>query len=322
VADTLYANGSSGTKLAIATMKAELGKRLAAKRQRVVVERSLAYGTQVADAVLAWAATDGFASHDNCAFTPPVGPGLWEPTPPAFQPNPLQPCWGQLRPFVLASGNDCAPPPPHPFSTDPNSLLFGEAQEVYTTVNGLTPEQAEIARFWADGAGTGTPPGHWILLTGQLLADQERSLDVAAEAYARVGMAVADAFIECWFVKYQYNLLRPVTFIQDNIDAAWRPLITTPPFPEYTSGHSTQSGAASTVLTDLFGVTAFTDETHSVHNPELGLAPRSFASLDQAAGEAAVSRLYGGIHYRRANEQGLASGQCVGQAIVEQIRFR
>jgi membrane-associated phospholipid phosphatase len=135
----------------------------------------------------------------------------------------------------------------------------------------------------------------------------------AVEAYAKVGIAVTDAFIACWDTKYRYNLLRPVTYIRDQIDPTWLPLLATPPFPEYTSGHSVQSGAAFYVLADVFGEnSAFTDRTHE----DRGLPPRRFDSFDAAAREAAISRLYGGIHYRPALERGLAQGRCIGEAVT------
>jgi hypothetical protein len=224
--------------------------------------RSVAQGQAVAAAVLAWAATDGFAALHNCPYTPPVGPGLWEPTPPAFAP-PLEPCWGRLRPMVLASPEVCAPPPPPAYAEDPGSMFYAFGREVYTTSMTLTEEQRTIAHYWADSAGmTGTPPGHWIAIVGQLARTEGLSLMAAAEGYARVGLAVADAFIGCWHTKYAYNLLRPETYITRLIDPAWLPLLITPGFPAYTSGHATQSGAAATVLTDLFGMKAFTDTLH------------------------------------------------------------
>jgi hypothetical protein len=139
------------------------------------------------------------------------------------------------------------------------------------------------------------------------------TLDVAAEAYARVGMAVADAFVSCWNTKYRYNLLRPVTYIRHLIDPSWSSLLVTPRFPEYTSGHSVQSGAAAQVLTDLFGTVAFMDHTHD----DRGLTPRSFGSFFEAAEEAALSRLCGGIHFRTAIVLGLEQGRCVGQHVSD-----
>jgi PAP2 superfamily len=214
--------------------------------------------------------------------------------------------------LVLTPGDECAPPPP-PYSTDPASEFYALAWEVYQTNVNPTEEQRTIAPYWADGAGaTGTPSGHWIAIMGQLARNDSLSLMAAAEGYVRIGLAVADAFIDCWRTKYLYNLLRPVTYIQDIIDPDWLPLLVTPPFPEHTSGHATQSGAVATVLTDLFGDKAFTDTTHTDHGLTPPQAPRTFTSFDEAAKEVAVSRLYGGIHYRSGNDNGLAQGRCIG----------
>ncbi len=282
-----------------------------------VYDRSVSQGQAVAGAVATWAGGDDAATFNNCPFTPPVGPGLWVPTPPALKPA-LQPCWGDVRPFVLVSGEECAPPAPPAYSTDADSEFYAQGREVYDTVTHLTTEQRDIALFWSDDPGnTGTPPGHWISITGQVAASQGLSLATAAEAYARVGIAVADGFISCWHVKFVHNLLRPITYINATIDPAWLPLLTTPAFPEYTSGHSVQSGAAALVLGDLLGAVPFTDDTHHA----LGLAPRSFSSFEQAAREAALSRLYGGIHYRAAIDLGVEQGQCIGRTIVDHVKF-
>jgi hypothetical protein len=286
-------------------------------------ERSVAQGQAVAGTILDWAATDGFAESNNCRYIPVVVLGAWVPTPPAFAPSPLQPCWGQIRPMVLTSGEECTPSVPPRFSVARGSPFFAAAQKVYDTFQRLTPEQTTIAGYWADGAGvTGTPPGHWVAIVGQLARNDDLSLAEAAEAYARVGIAVNDAFIQCWNVKYALNLQRPVTYIQQNIDRDWLPLIPTPNFPTYTSGHSTQSGAAARVLTDMFGVKPFKDTLHADHGLVPAQEARSFASFDEAAAEAAVSRLYGGIHYTFDNDDGLAAGHCVGQAIIDRVRFR
>lgn len=158
----------------------------------------------------------------------------------------------------------------------------------------------------------------WFSLAGRLVQQEQGApLDRAAEAYARVGMAVADAFISCGSCKYRYNLLRPVTYIQRLTDPRWLPMLPTPPFPEYASGHSVQAAAAAQVLTDLFGARAFTDRTHV----DRGFAPRTFASFVQAAEEAAISRRYGGIHFRPAIERGLEQGRCIGRK-ASALRFR
>ena len=250
---------------------------------RPVYERSVAHGQAVATAILDWAATDGFSIYNDCPYVPVPEPGAWEPTPPGFNPNPLQPCWGQLRLMVLTSGEEC-PPPGHPaFSTAPASDFYAAGLEVYTVGRDLTEEQKTIADYWSDGPGaTGTPSGHWIAIVSQIARDDGLSLAAAAEAYARVGIAVHDAFITCWNAKYIDNLQRPVTYINDNIDTNWRSYIVTPAFPSYASGHSTQSGAAARVLTDMFGIKSFTDTTHADHGLVPPQEPRTFDSFDEA----------------------------------------
>ncbi len=288
-----------------------------------VYERSVAHGQAVATAILEWAATDGFSLSNNCPYVPVPVPGAWEPTPPPFNPDPLQPCWGMIRPMVLTSGGEC-PSPGHPaFSTDTASGFYAAGLEVYDMGLGLTNGQKTVAEYWSDGAGaTGTPPGHWIAIVSQIARNDSLSLAAAAEAYARVGIAVHDAFIGCWNTKYIYNLQRPVSYINDHIDAGWLPYLVTPGFPSYNSGHSTQSAAAARVLTDMFGIRSFTDTTHVDHGLVPPQEPRTFDSFDEAAAEAAISRLYGGIHFSFDNNDGLASGECIGQAIRDRVVFK
>jgi hypothetical protein len=158
-----------------------------------------------------------------------------------------------------------------------------------------------------------TPPGHWISIAMQVLDNEEAPLDRNVDVMARLGITVADAFIGCWDAKFKYDLVRPVTYIKRNIDKKWETLLITPPFPEYPSGHSTQSGAAATVLTAVFGENyAFEDRTHEAD----GLIPRKYASFWTAAEEAGISRLYGGIHYRAAIVEGLQQGRCIGAYAV------
>jgi hypothetical protein len=225
----------------------------------------------------------------------------------------MQPSWGDNRPLALLNVESCAPGAPTPYSEHPQSAFFGQARQVYGTVNNLTPEQQAIALFWSDDPGvTVTPPGHSISVATQVLRLESASLMLAAETFAKVGMAVCDAFIACFKTKYIYNVIRPVTYIRRLIDPAWMPLLNTPPFPEYTSGHSVQSGAAFAVLANLFGDSySFVDHA----NDSRGLAPRRFDSFTAAADEAGISRLYGGIHYSSAIERGLAQGRCIAQAV-------
>jgi PAP2 superfamily protein len=276
-----------------------------------VFRRSAQRGRDAAGHVFAWSTTDGGheAFRNNFPpYSPPNGPGFWVRTPPAFLPA-LQPYWGSNRTFALPSGTSCAPPPPLPYSEIPGSDFYEDAYGCYVVTTHLDAEQEAIARFWSDDPGTtATPPGHSISILTQILRGQDARLGSAADAYARVGVAVADAFIACWQTKYTYNLLRPVTYIPLVIDPTWSPLLVTPPFPEYTSGHSVQSAAAARVMTDLFGAVSFTDHTHDAR----GLPARSFSSVQAAAQEAAISRVYGGIHFQAAIERGLAQGDCVG----------
>jgi len=296
---------------------------------QAVIDRSVAYGDALAAAILAWAATDGTDVQADCQtnWIPPVDPvdGGWTSlNVPATQP--LLPCWGDMRTFVVADGEECAPIGPPAFSTSTSSAWYAQALLVYNMTGdagaNLTADQAALALYWADNAAaTGTPGGHWIAITCQVAGEQTQRLDVAAEAFARVGLAIADAFITCWKEKYQSYLMRPATYIQANIDPAWSTLIGTPNFPTYTSGHSTQSGAAATVLSQMLGVYPFTDSCHSRLNPELGFTDRTFPGFIQAASEAATSRMYGGIHYLFDNYDGFDSGVCVGSIHNSTLQF-
>lgn len=297
----------------------ELERRFAGEAQAAlpfgIYKRSVARGTDLARHVFDWSTTDGGheAFRNNFpAYTPQSGPGLWVPTPPGLLPA-LQPYWGANRPFVPGSGESCSPGPPPSFSESVGSAFYVEARECYRVTSDLTPEQKAIARFWSDDPGqTATPPGHSLSILTQVARELNLTLDRAAEAYAKLGVAVADSFVACWRTKYQYNLLRPVTYIRSVIDPSWTSLLVTPPFPEYTSGHSVQTAAAAQVLTSLFGQLAFTDHTHDAR----GLPSRAFGSFAAAAEEAAISRLYGGIHFRAAIERGLEQGACIGEQVA------
>lgn len=243
------------------------------------------------------------------------GPANWVPTSLINQQQkPLLPKWGENRPFALQTGNACPLPAPPAYSEEKGSDFYSEALEVYETVKNLTPEQRAIARFWSDDPMLSpTPPGHWIVIGLKILNERQASATEHADLLARLGITLADAFIGCWHSKFEYDLLRPVTYIKRVIDPKWEPILITPPFPEYPSGHSTQSGAAATVLTAFFGENfAFTDNTHEKDK----LPNRSFRSFWDAAEEAGISRLYGGIHFRAAIERGLEQGRCIGEKAV------
>ena len=281
-------------------------------------DRSVEFGQQVAQAVFDWSRTDGghqgYLTNQPAGYVPPMGPGLWTPTTAGASGRALQPYWGQNRRFVPANAALPMPALAFSYSTQPGSAYYTEVLEVYNTSRNLTTAQRTIAAYWADAGRTITPPGHMVSIASVVLRARQASLATAAEAYVRVGAAVADAFIGCWKCKYEYNWQRPVTAVQAMIDPAWRPEWETPPFPEFVSGHATQSAATAQVLSDLFGAqTAFVDDTHKARGA--GFEPRAYANFAAFANEAAMSRLYGGIHFRSGNAVGLAEGLKVGRNV-------
>jgi len=180
----------------------------------------------------------------------------------------------------------------------------------------LTDSQRQLVLYWADNPGqTGTPVGHWLAIGSQLVTQRHLTAERAAEVFVLVTLAQADAFIATWHEKYRLNLLRPVTYIHRHIDRTWTPAIVTPPFPEYPSAHSAQSAAAATVLTELLGAAAFEDST----NLALGHAVRRFKTFQDAADEAAESRVYGGIHYPMGRDNGKVLGRCIGRMVLERL---
>lgn len=293
---------------------------------------SQAYGEAVAQHVLAWATADGYArTRSGQAYTVTDEAGTWRPTPPAYI-DAVEPNWATLRPFVMDSAAQFKPPPPPPFSTAAGTAFRREIDGVYDAVNALTDEQRAIASFWDCNPYTMhtrghamfatkkiTPGGHWMGIAA--IASRQHGDDAAgaAEAYVRTSLALVDAFISTWDEKYRSRVIRPETVINEALDEDWEPVLQTPPFPEYPSGHSVVSGAAAEALTSLYGDgVAFVDTTEVA----FGLPARSFPSFREAADEAAMSRLYGGIHYPMAIENGLVQGRSVGAFQVERLKTR
>jgi hypothetical protein len=310
--------GPTGQRVMAATEKKLKAEALAGVPDEVA-QRSIAYAEALMAAILAWSEADGGARIENMGFPTDHAPGgtpsSWVPTSAIRQQQaPLLPAWGTNRTFAMPHGATCPLPPPPAYSEEPSSAFYREALEVYHAVRNLTPEQEAIARFWSDDPMLSpTPPGHWLFIAVDILEQQNAGLAETADTLMRLGAAMADAFIGNWQAKFQYDLLRPVTYIRRVIDPRWEPLLITPPFPEYPSGHSTLSGASAAVLTSIFGEDfSFTDRTHERD----GLAPRSFPSFAAAAAEAGISRLYGGIHFRAAIDQGLSQGRCIGQYAI------
>lgn len=315
----LFGNTGPTGQRAMKRMTEKLAKEVSDGLAPDLVARSQAYGESVTAHILSWSEGDGGAKVENMGFplefTLNKGPSNWVPTSLINQQQlPLLPKWGENRPFAMETGNGCPLPAPPAYSEEKGSDFYQEALEVYETVKNLTPEQRAIARFWSDDPMLSpTPPGHWIVIGLKVLDERKASAAEHADLLARLGITLADAFIGCWHSKFEYDLLRPVTYIKRVIDPKWEPILITPPFPEYPSGHSTQSGAAATVLTAFFGENfAFLDNTHEKDK----LPNRSFGSFWEAAEEAGVSRLYGGIHFRAAIDRGLDQGRCIGEKTV------
>ena len=286
-----------------------------------LAKQSIDFGRAVGAAVFAASLNDGenqsYLTNFSSTYIPPVGPGFWVPTAPGQMA--LQPFWGTtMRPFVLATPDACDPGPPPAYSEQPGSPFYGEAKLDYDISKTLTPEQLTIARYWADGAGTFSGPGHSMAIVAEVLTQHGGTLADAAEAYARAGIADADALTAVWSSKFRYNLIRPVTYIRRVIDQAWTTVLPTPPFPEYVSAHSGQSAAALATLETLFGTNVpFVDHAHDAD----GFTPRSFDHIFAAAEEAGISRVYAGIHFMSGNLNGRALGSCVA-AKVDALSWR
>jgi hypothetical protein len=319
-------------------LNAQLDARRAAGVSEEVIERSRAYGKELAFAIEDWAKQDNFdgtrlrTAASTKAISREGRPELWEAT--DFGQVPMEPYWPTLRPFVLTEAKECGIDYPHgltpsegpvkstlpEFSTDPASEFYQATKAVYDKDQNLTEEERIIALFWADDPGeTSTPPGHWIYIMNNMIKSQEMDLGAATEMFGLTCPAIADAFITVWYTKYQVYLVRPKTYIREFMgDPGWEPYVETPPFPEYASGHSGVSGAAATMLTELLGDQPFIDSTHVI----IGLEPRSFENFWAAAREAAESRHYGGIHYRAAIEDALEQGKCVAEKTMERVQTR
>jgi membrane-associated phospholipid phosphatase len=271
-------------------------------------QAGIVWGEFVANQILAARANDG---HD--AIVPPPGgsgPGVWVPTPPAFLPY-LLPQWGFVVPFGMSGSSQFRPPGPPSLDSQQYAADYEEVKQLGPAVGSTrTEDQTEIALFWADGAGTETPPGHWNSIA-QIIADaQGNTLEENARLFALLNIAMADAAICAWDAKYTFNFWRPVTAIAfAEPELNWRSFIVTPPFPDYVSGHSTFSGAAATVLPLFYGTE---DLPFTIGSDFLPGVYRSFATCLDAAAEAAVSRIYGGIHFRFASDDGLQAGISIG----------
>lgn len=308
------------------------------KQNSAELEASKEYGLAVADFIKNWMDKDNYKQTRTMPkFTVITeDPARWQPTPPAYMDG-IEPHWNKIRPFVLDSASQFKPTPPPDFSIEEGTDFHKELIEVYEIGNkiaevGDESEEVSIAKFWDCNPYVSvtrghlmfatkkiTPGAHWIGITEIASRDTESDFNNTVYAYTKTSIGIFDGFISCWDEKYRSNLIRPETLINQHIDENWKPILQTPPFPEYSSGHSVVSGASATVLTDIYG-----DEFEFLDDTELpyGLPVRSFASFNKAAEEAAISRMYGGIHYRAAIEEGLEQGIKVGKLVNEKLQMK
>ena len=342
-------------KLAAIVAYLDVGKELIFSEDRVITYRdslyqswknldenafewSKNYGLLVAQHIKEWIGTDNYKETRTMPkFTVNIDdPSRWQPTPPSYMDG-IEPHWNKIRPFVIDSAAQFKPVPPPKFSMNEGSDFYKELKEVYDvsvdiTKKGDTSEEIEIAKFWDCNPYVSvtrghlmfatkkiTPGAHWIGICKIACKKDNSDFDKTVYAYTKTAMAIADGFISCWEEKYHSNLIRPETLINEHIDENWKPILQTPPFPEYVSGHSVVSGAASVALTSIFGENfSFDDDTELIY----GLPIRKFNSFAEAADEAAISRMYGGIHYRAAVVVGVKQGRDLGKFVVENLKMK
>ena len=297
------------------------------------LKNTIAFSDSIVNAILNWSKKDNYAKLRTAERFTVLNdvPGRWIPTPPMYG-SAVEPHWKEMRPMVMDSCSQFRPVPPPEYNTrDTNSVFYKALLEVKTIGEHLTEEQKHIADFWDDNpfklnvvghvnfvTKKFSPPGHWMNIVGIGANAANADFKTTVAAYAETAIALYDAFISCWDEKFRSNYVRPETEI-NRIDGNWHPYIQTPPFPSYTSGHATNSAAAAEIMTRWFGDNlSFTDTSLL----EFGIKNREIKSFRAAAEEAAMSRLYGGIHYRFDNENGTAAGKKLGEFIISRLRLK
>jgi len=292
------------------------------------MHRHIFYAEHIAAQVISYAAEDGYRKLSALKrYSPTNQPGKWYPTPPAYMAA-IDPEWKTIRTFFLPSPEPFKPIPPQPYNLSEDSAFYQLLQEVYQVTSNLSEEQILIANFWdcnpftveysghmAIGLKKISPGGHWIGITGIASQKAELTLAETIHVHTMVALGLHDAFVSCWEEKYSSDRIRPVTAINKSIDSSWQPILQTPPFPEYTSGHSVISRVSAKILTAFFGDNFDFVDTSEVY---FGLPERSFESFLQAAEEAAISRLYGGIHFKDAIEEGVRQGDKIADYILKE----
>lgn len=314
----LFPNASAANKTAMDNLEATLQANYAAAVDAVTLQRSVAFGKEIAARVFEWAANDGSANV-NPPYIPPVGPGLWVPTAATPPANPYAVQRRLLVPGVAAGTQLVAPPP---YSADAASPFFALAKDVYDKSQVLTQAQRDLARYYQDSPGQPGFPGagHFVAIFAQVLTKAAPQLDDAALAYAKSGIALSDALTLCFINKYNFKQLRPITYIRNEMGyATWSPLFATPNHPEFPSAHSSNAGGMLTMLSNVFGENfEFTETTYEY----MGLANRnyhSFSELKKAIGD---SRVYGGIHFQSTCDKSTQMGEKVAENVLTKVKFK
>jgi len=284
-----------------------------------VVADSKQFANELAEAIILWSRQDNRLGMENLVYTYPSregNPQFWDGS--TLGQTFMMPYWWTSRPFVIQSYNICPVEAPHPYSEDPNSIYYKEVKEVYDA--SFDPAKVFIGKYWANNPlKSGTPAGSWLAIANQLVDQYDLDLATTLRMYVLMTIGTRDAFIACWHLKYKYNLQRPVSYIRNVMgQTSWSSPVPTPPYPDYTSGTSTNAGISSELLTRLFGVRSFVDTQHT-DKSDLGV--REFASFKQAGVEAFHSRIYGGVHMRRACELGFKQGECIGEYLWANLEF-
>ena len=319
------------SKKEIKAFQEELTQKLSNRNENDVNERSIAFGKAIAEVAGKRIGSDNYKETRGMErYEVQTGKGLWVPTLPDYA-DAVEPHWRKMKNFVLDSAAQCKPTPPTPYSEDKNGPFWKELLEVYETVNKITPEQDQITIFWDDNPFVSrhkghlmfqdkkmTPGGHWLAITQLICKEKKTDFVTTAKVYALTSVGLFEAFLSCWDEKYRSLRVRPETVIKDKIEKDWKPYLVTPPFPAYTSGHSTISAAVAEILTAQFGDNiTYTDTTEK----EYGLPIRTFKSFREAALQASISRVYGGIHFKSDCVAGNKQGIDVGKIVLSKVRL-
>lgn len=307
--------------------KASFLERQLAEEARLVCDSATIFqserlGREIADGVWKWSTTDtiGHDAYLSC-FNPnyqiPVCAGCWQPAKGRFV-QPMLPFWGGVRPFLIGI-KDLEPKPPAGYSEVPGSPFYNQAMEVFTLSHAMSKSNQWISEFWSDDVSglTITPAGRWISIANQVIEKEKPSSIKTIVVYLKTSLALSDALVACWGLKYRYNIERPQTYINRVIQSDWQPYIEDPPFPSYPAGHAMLSAAAAVVLEDAFGSSyQLTDYTHDGRQEYAGM-PRTFHSFTEMAHENALSRLWAGVHFRMDCDEGARLGSIIGHKIAE-----